>query len=142
MPPEMELNYNDQIFDPPAPAVWVELRSPDSPNSPTPVRLVALLDSGAFTSAIPETVIETLHLYKIDEIQAGDYNAEEDKDFRTVPVYWIHLTIPYMEPIWARVIPKKPKSHATIGRNIINEWLLTLDGPKLKCCLKLTTEIT
>jgi len=143
MPPDIELSYySDQLFDPPAPAVMVELRSPDYPNSADPERLVGLLDSGAFISAIPETVIEKLHLHKIDEIEAGDYNAEEEKDFRTVPVYWIHLTVPYLEPIWARVIPKKPKSHATVGRNVINDWLLTLDGPKLKAYLKSITEIT
>jgi hypothetical protein len=136
MSPDIEFKYNGQIWDPPAPATLVELRSPDSPDSPSPVRLAALFDSGAFTSAIPENVIERLHLHQIDEVEAGGYNAAEEKDFITLPVYSIHLTIPYMKPILARVIPKKPKSHVTLGRDIINDWLLTLDGPNLKAYLK------
>ena len=136
MHPDIELKYNGQIWDPPAPATLVELRSPDSPDSPSPARLVALFDSGAFTSLIPESLIERLHLHQIDEVEAGDYNAAEEKDLITLPVYSIHLTIPYMKPILARVIPKKPKSHVTLGRNVINEWLLTLDGPNLKAYIK------
>jgi hypothetical protein len=135
MCPDIEFEYNGQIWNPPAPATLVELRSPASPDSPSPERIVALIDSGAFTSAVPESVIARLHLLQIDEVEAGDYDATEERDFQTLPVYSIHLTIPYMEPILARVIPKRPESHVTLGRNVINDWLLTLDGPNLKAHL-------
>lgn len=135
MCPDIEFRYNGQIWNPPAPAILVELRSPASPDSPSPERLIALIDSGAFTSVVPESVIVRLHLQQIDEVEAGDYDAVEEGDFPTLPVYSIHLTIPHMEPILARVIPKRPESHVTLGRNVINDWLLTLNGPQLKAYL-------
>jgi hypothetical protein len=136
MLPDIELNYNSQIFDPPAPVVSVELRSPASPTNPAPVRLVALIDSGAFMSLIPWTLIGELHLQQVDYVMVGDYNAVKEEDLKTLPVYWVHLTIPPLKPIMARVAPKKPESHVTIGRDVINDWLLTLDGPKLRGLIK------
>jgi hypothetical protein len=131
MCPNIEFKYNGQIWNPPAPALFVELRSPASPDNPLPEHIVALIDSGAFISVVPENVIIELQLHKIDEVEAGGYDATEE-DFKVLPVYAIHLTIPHMKPILARVIPKKPKSHMTLGREVINEWLLTLDGPNLE----------
>jgi len=145
MPHDIEFNYINHIdyksyeghvarleFDPPVPAVLVELRSPESPNNPHPVRVPALIDSGAGISLIPWILVMELRLRKVDDVQVGDYNAVKDEDFRILPVYWVHLTIPSFESIHIQVAPKKPESHVTIGRNIINDLLLTLNGPELK----------
>ena len=142
MPSDIESNYNNQIFDPPAPIVLVELRSPATPTEPNPERLIALIDSGADGSLIPQTLIEKLNLCMVGEVRVGDYKAEKEEDFETCPVYSVHLTIPPLEPVLAQVTPKDSRRYAIIGRNIINDWLLTLDGPKLKAYLKSTTEIT
>lgn len=141
MSPDTEFGYNSQMFNPPAPVVLVELRSPDSPNIPNPERLPALIDSGADGSAIPRVLIDSLRLGQVDEIIAGGYDDEEE-DLVLQPVYSVHLTIPPLKPILAEVIPKDSGGYAIIGRNIINDWLLTLDGPKLKAYLKSTIETT
>src|SRR4030042_845085 len=146
MPHGIEFNYINHIdykeyegreyraeFKPPAPFLLnVELRSPEFPKNPHPVRLPALIDSGASISVIPWILVKELDLRKVDDIDVGDYNAVKAGDFKTLPVYWVHLTIPSMGPIHIEVVPEKPESHVTIGRNVINDWLLTLDGPKLK----------
>lgn len=141
MPPDVVSNYNSQIFDPPAPVVLVELRSPASPMEPKPEQLIALLDSGADGCVIPKTLIEKLNLCMVDEIRVGGYDTKEE-DLEIKPVYSVHLTIPPLKPVLAEVTPKDSRSYAIIGRDIINDWLLTLDGPKLKAYLKSTVETT
>ena len=135
MPPEIEFDYNHSIFSPPAPCVLVEWRSPASPNAVNPKRLPALIDSGADCCAVPQSLIDSLRLCQVDEIEAGGYDDKEE-DFDMKPVYSIHLTIPHLQPIFAKVIPKASEDYAIIGRDVINEWLLTLDGPNLKAFLK------
>jgi hypothetical protein len=98
----------------------------------------ALIDSGADGSAIPRSLIDSLHLHQVDEILVGAYDDEE-KDLVLQPVYSVHLTIPTLKPTLVEVIPKDSQDYAIIGRDIINQWLLTLDGPKLKAYLKSTS---
>jgi hypothetical protein len=142
MPLDIEFGYNSQIFDPPAPVVPIELRSPASPTEPNPARLIAQIDSGADGSAIPQILVDSLHLCKVDEVKVGGYDAGEEGDFEIKPVYSVLLTVLPLKPVLAQVIPLSPETYAIIGRDIINEWLLTLDGPKLKAYLKSTTKTT
>lgn len=136
MSPDIEFDYNRSII-PPAPVVLAEWRSPAYPKAHNPERLLALVDSGASCSVVPLSVIDSLRLCQVDEVEAGGYNDKEE-DFITKPVYSVHLTIPPLQPIFAAVIPKDSGDYAIIGRDIINEWLLTLDGPKFKTYLKST----
>jgi len=137
MSPDIEFDYNRSIFSPPAPVVLAEWRSPANPNAPNPARLPALIDSGAFCSVVPLSLIDSLRLCQVDEIEAGGYDDKEE-NFEVKPVYSIHLTISQLQPIFAEVIPKDSEDYAIIGRDVINEWLLTLDGPKLKSTIKTT----
>lgn len=131
MSPDIEFDYDSSIT-PPAPVMLAEWRSPTNPNAPDPKLLLALIDSGAFCSVIPNSLIDNLHLRQIDEVKAGGYDDKEE-DFKMKPVYSVHLTIPPLQPILARVIPKFSEDYAIVGRDIINEWLLTLDGPNRYC---------
>ena len=135
MSPDIEFEYNHSIFSPPAPVVSVEWCSPASPNAPNPERLPALIDSGADCCVVPQSLIDNLHLCQVDECPVGGYDDKEG-ELPTKPIYSIHLVIPSLNPILAEVIPKDSEGYAIIGRDIINEWLLTLDGPNLKAFLK------
>lgn len=135
MSPDFEFGYDHSIFTPPAPVMLAEWRSPANPNAPNPKRLPALIDSGAFCSVVPLSLIDSLRLRQVSEVEAGGYDDKEEA-FKTKPVYSVHLTIPPLQPIFAWVIPKDSEDYAIIGRNIINEWLLTLDGPNLKAYVK------
>ncbi|MBA7671124.1 hypothetical protein ES703_79275 [subsurface metagenome] len=136
MSPNIEFGFDSQIFDPPAPVISVELRSPAHPIQPNPGRLPALIDTGADGSSIPQIFVDSLHLSQVDEIKVGAYD-DKPEDYQLKPVYSIHLTIAPLEPIIARVTPKDIEAYMIIGRSLINDWLLTLDGPKLKGYLKL-----
>lgn len=125
------------MFDPPAACVQVEIRAPGSPEKLTHFTLPGLIDSGADITAIPQEVVSGLNLFKVDEIRVGDYDDAENAVIKEV--YSAKLTIVPIKPIIARVIPKKTEEYMIIGRDVINEWLLTLDGPNLKAFLKITS---
>ncbi len=137
MSPDIEFDYNTSMFKPPAPVVLAEWRSPAHSRTSNPERLPVLIDSGADCCAIPQRLIDNLHLYQVDECKVGGYDDEEE-DLLTKPIYSVHLTIPPLQSRIIEVISKDSGDYALIGRDIINEWLLTLDGPNLKTCLKST----
>ena len=137
MPSSLEISYNGQMFRPPAPVVEIEVRSPANLSVSSPEQLPALIDSGADGSVIPEYLVHRLNLAQVGGIWVGGYDdSDEDLEFR--PVYSIHFTIGTLEPFITRVIPRSTDDYITIGRNVINDWILTLDGPKRKTYLKLT----
>jgi len=77
-------------------------------------------------------LVEKLNLCMVSEITVGGYNATKEEDFETKPVYSVHLTIPNLPPIIVEVISSEVEDEAVIGRNVINEWLLALNGPERK----------
>ena len=131
MSPQVEFGYNEQIA-PPAPFVSIELRSPASPANSKPDQMTALIDTGAYGSVIPNSLVEKLNLCMVSEVEVGDYEASKEEDFKTKSVYSVHLNIPNLPFIIVEVTSFETEDYAIIGRNVINEWLLTLDGPKLK----------
>ena len=132
MSSKIEFNYYT-FSGPPSPVVLAEWRSPESPNSPDPKRLRALIDTGAPFCVIPERLKDSLKLCKIDEIPIQDYNDRIIED--NAPVYSVHMTIPPLQPVIAQVITRESNEYAIIGRDVINQWVLMLDGPGLKVIL-------
>lgn len=135
MSPDIEFDYNSSMFSPPAPVLLAEWRSPAHPQTSNPERLPVLIDSGVDCCAIPQSLIDNLHLCQVAECKAGGYDDKEE-DLPTKPIYSVHLTIPPLQSLIVEVIPKVSRDYAVVGRDIINKWLLILDGPKLKASLK------
>ena len=127
MCPNINFTYESQLFAPPAPAIFIELRSPDSPISDKPEKSLALVDTGADCTVVPWSIINRLNLQLVDLVKVTGY---DEKSSQWLPVYSIHLTIPGLIPVLTRVIPVESDACTIIGRDIINEWLLKLDGPK------------
>lgn len=125
---KVDFSYNEVLFSPPAPAVEIELHSPDSTTGSYAVRILALVDTGADGSVVPWSSIETLGLQLVDEVEVVGY---DQRNFELQPVFSVYITIPPLKPILARVIPKESPSYAIIGRDVVNEWLLKLNGATL-----------
>jgi hypothetical protein len=133
--PDIDFNYNLSVSDIPAPMLPVEWRSPASPDTPNPESFLAILDSGADCCAIPQSIIDKLELRQIDMLPVGGYDDNEET-MPIKPIYSVHITIHPLKPIVAEVVSKEERRYGTIGRNVINDWLLTLDGPKQKGYIK------
>jgi hypothetical protein len=129
MSPDIEFSYNGLLFNPPAPALSAEWRSPAATSEPNPKLLPALIDTGADCSTLPQILIESLRLQQVSEEWVRGYDDEKPVQ---KPVYSVHLTVTPLTPILVPVIPNDSADHAIIGRDVINTWLITLNGPKLK----------
>jgi len=125
---DIDFSYEKLIFAPPAPAINVELRSPAFPLNHYAERILALIDTGADGTVIPWSSIERLNLQQVDQAEVKGY---DQKDFSLLPVFSVHLTIPGLDSLIVRVVPKESDDYAIIGRDVINKWLLKLNGPAL-----------
>ncbi len=129
----IDFSYEKLKFNPAAPVVTVELRSPAFPLSRYAVRVLALIDTGASGTVIPWSSVDRLNLQQVDQVKARGY---DQKDFSLLPVFSAHLTIPGLESLIVRVIPRESDEYAIIGRDVINRWLLELNGPNLAGSIK------
>lgn len=128
---ELRLDYDSRNFEPPAAAIHVELRSPARPRDTNPEVVLALIDTGADGSVVPVGIVGTLGLKAVGEVKVGGYDDDED-EFVVRVEYSVHVSVPPLAPMVARVTTRPGERHALIGRDIINEWLVTLDGPRLQ----------
>jgi len=128
MPLNAHFNYDEVLFSPPAPAISIEVRSPAFAMDSYAEHILALIDTGAYGTAIPWSVIERLNLQKVDEAEVKGY---DQRDYQLKPVFSAHISIQHLKPLIIRAIPIESDDYAIIGRDIINKWQLDLNGPGL-----------
>ncbi len=121
MPPTSS-HYDNQQYDPAAPVVEVGVAKPGS--SEPAVHLLALIDSGADATMFP-----------IDALQAAGGRYVERRQMRGVtghPVivetYLVKLRIGPLEFPGVEAVAMAPNSEALIGRDVLNQMVVTLNG--------------
>ncbi len=117
-------NYNTQ-FDPPAPLVLVTLRNPrtgqfvaDQP---------AQLDHAADFSVLPDAVIEQLQLNPHGELEAMGLGRRVS----VVTTYLVDIELHEFRHRSVKV-NSSDEPFVLIGRDILNQHRVVLDGPRLK----------
>lgn len=108
-------------FPPPFPGCYVRVSWGKKSKS-----CIAVIDTGADQTFIPVAITKELNLRKIDDsIPVGGPDApDEPQDEYLANLSFLGLTIPN----WP-VISNNRWDEILIGRDIINDWKLTLDGP-------------
>jgi hypothetical protein len=86
----------------------------------------AQLDTGADLSAIPWAIISSLALTYTGDLLVAGY----DETAVRVPMYRLTLEIAG-HTLEAIKIVGTPSNHALLGRDVLNRFLTTLDGPHL-----------
>jgi hypothetical protein len=108
-----------------SPEITIDIRSPETNNLINDIE--ALLDTGSPITLIPERLIERLGIanmvYEKIRIRGATNQVEERR------AYLIHLKVASWNFYDFRVGTFK-KPYALIGRDIINRYNITLDGPQ------------
>ena len=116
-------SYDTENFYPPAPALEVSLSAPVSTFTPS-VKSLAILDSGADMTVIPQQVVQQLQLKCVDEILVSGFDGILKKYF----VYSVKLIFDNLGDFVIRTLAEQ-QDYIIIGRDILNRWLLFLKGP-------------
>lgn len=114
---------------PPAPVLEATIAHPGISDAST--ILNAKIDTGADITTIPKTVFLQPQIPPCREVLAVGYNGEETRQ-RT---YLVHLSIAGNIYAYHEVMATTGRQ-ALIGRDILNQWVVTLDGPNERIDIK------
>ena len=123
----MKISY-DTSWSPAAPFLPVRLAS--LAEQSTAIAVQAKLDTGADLTAVPATVIEQLRLMPAGEIEVEGYDGR----CTTIRAYDVNLEIDHLT-ITGLLVIGFAEDYVLLGRDVLNQLRLLLDGPAL------TTEI-
>ena len=118
--------YNTSA-NPPAPVLTIKISNPYNPKVEA-IEDKALIDSGAFMSAIPKEWVNQLELLPVGDQETSGYKNEGEKQkhetyFVEVSFYNLGFRIKVMA-----VNRKGMLFPMLIGRDVLNKLKLTLDG--------------
>ena len=118
-------SYNRQIT-PPAPFVHITVQRPDKAAAVPDVP--AQLDTAADTTVVPASVVEILGLVQLGEAEIMGFGGH----ITTVPTFLVSLAVREFEPILVKVLANPDEPCVLLGRDVLNQYRVLLDGPRLK----------
>jgi predicted aspartyl protease len=117
-----------RAFDPPAPVVPVLVKAVGPGRER---RLDAKLDTGADICALPDVLIAELALPASGSVRAAGYGGE----FSEVLVYRAEIRIGEVVHRDVKAVSTR-RPYAIVGRNLLKEYLLSLNGPASRLDLR------
>ena len=118
----LKFSYDDKTEDPPAPFVTVRVRHLVYQERVQELR--AKLDTGADVSSIPEATAATLGLREAARLFATGFDGR----ITQVALYAAQIDLPNGQSVQLNVAGI-PSDYALLGRDILNQLRLLLDGP-------------
>jgi len=118
----IEFPYND-AYQPPVPVCQVSFLGARTGQSVGP--LDAILDTGADGTLVPQRYLETIGARRVMETGLRSQWGER----RVVYLYLVTLRIGEIELPGTYVVGDDRSDEIVIGRNVLNQLLIRLDGP-------------
>lgn len=114
----------DHSFNPPAPVAELTIAHPVT--AAISGVLHGILDSGADITVIPDSLATRLQLTPHGQIWTQSYNGTYSRRL----VYYVRLTVEGFELPAVRCVAAD-RSNVLLGRNVLNHFIITLDGKRL-----------
>lgn len=92
------------------------------------VDLPAKVDTGADQTVIPALLAEQLALREARRVRFGGLGGVETE----LPTYEVQLVIRDLAPVTIEVAASEGEPHVLLGRDVLNRYLVVLDGPNGK----------
>ena len=119
----MMLPY-DSAFNPPAPVLEIVVGRPQATHIET--RVQAQLDPGSDITVLPESVAEAIGLQRAGDLETEGYDGVVTRwPLCVVTLTVADVTLPPMSVV------VMPRSLAILGRDVLNHFILTLNGKDL-----------
>jgi len=122
----------DANYNPPFPALEIAITEPISGETIGPFH--ALLDTGSDITVIPAQFLSNLDLEEFRQVVIQGYGAEPMRAF----TYLLSVNIGEREVEFVEVILNEGGGELLLGRNVLNDLIITLNGPALR--VKVTAE--
>jgi hypothetical protein len=119
----------DRSFNPPAPVAEVTILHPVVAARRNTLR--GKLDTGADVTVIPQRVVTRLRLTPKGRIWTRGY----DGAYSQRPVFYVRMQIEGFDIASVRCVVTD-RTNVLLGRNVLNRFLITLDGKNLLFDLK------
>ena len=116
--------YNRQIA-PPAPFIHVTLRCVETDKEIN--ELPAQLDTAADRTVLPGNCVEELGLLPLDELPIEGFGGQ----VFLLRTYRVQLSIHQSLPVMIEAIAHAQEPFVLLGRDVLNQYRLLLDGPQL-----------
>lgn len=114
----------DHGFNPPAPVAELTIAHPVTAASSSVLH--GILDSGADITVIPDSLATRLQLTPHGQIWTRSYDGTYSRRL----VYYVRLTVEGFELPAVRCIAAD-RPNVLLGRNVLNRFIITLDGKRL-----------
>lgn len=113
----------DSTYDPAAPVIEIGVGIPAVKH---PLRhLRALVDSGADATVLPRSLLDEIGARFVGhQIMSGVTGEKE-----TARLYLVLIHMPTGISYGIRAVARERLGEALIGRDVLNQWRITLDGP-------------
>ena len=113
----------DSSYDPPAPVIPIRIGIPDK-GEPRAQQL-AFLDSGADATAIPVNLLRKIGARIVGQGKLSGVTGSRIE----VDIFRVVIYMPTGISYGIRAIGSRDGDEIILGRDVLNQWRITLDGP-------------
>jgi predicted aspartyl protease len=115
--------YRYSSADPPAPTVFLRLTHPTTGVSVDD--LPGLVDTGADQTVVPRRVADHLSLPQLDQQRVEGFDGTP----QFLPTAVLRLAVRDLSPVEMEVIVSDRVRYVVLGRDVLNRYVIALDGP-------------